>query len=167
MLDAGASSYVLKATASEDLLRAIGAVMDDKTYLSPDVAGSMVSQYVDRLDGAVATSPLGTRECEILQLVAEGKKSRQIADELPLSVNTVETHRKDILRKLELHTIADLVKFVMRHGITTPFEHQVTQINGVFLAKSPKNVVTKRRGRPYNPRCWWAVICQGIYSVEI
>ena len=120
MLDAGAASYVLKSTASEELLLAIRTVMDDKTYLSPEVAAGVVSQYVDRLESAADASPLGTREREILQLVAEGKKSRQIASQLHVSVNTVETHRKNIMRKLDLHTIADLTKFAVRHGMTTP-----------------------------------------------
>ena len=122
MLGAGAASYVVKATASEELLNAIRCVMEGKTYLSPDVATFVV-------DGCVANrksteredySIIGAREREVLQLLAEGLTSKQIGDRLNITVNTVESHRKNIMHKLDVHSIAELTKFAVRHGMTTP-----------------------------------------------
>ncbi len=122
MLDAGASGYMIKSTASDELLRAIQAVHGNKTYLSPDVAGAVVSTYLDR-QGSVQPpvgGVLGPREREVLQLLAEGRTSRQIAQCLDISVNTVDAHRRNIMHKLDMHSIAELTKYAVREGLTSP-----------------------------------------------
>ena len=120
MLEAGARGYVLKGAAIGELVRAIETVSAGKNYLSPEIAGIVVESYVDRdypSDGSVA-SVLGRREREVLQLLAEGKTSKQIAASLHISVKTAETHRRNLMKKLDIHTIADLTKFAVREGLT-------------------------------------------------
>ena len=120
MLGAGASGYLLKDCAFEELSLAILTVAKNHTYLSPAVADLIIKDYKDYLKvtqsgGAMALSP---REREILQAFAEGKTTSQIADLLHISVKTVETHRKKIMDKLNLHSIAELTKFAIREGIS-------------------------------------------------
>jgi two-component system NarL family response regulator len=120
MLEAGAFGYVVKESASDELLRAIRAVNRGQKYLSACIAGMVVDSYVKRdflIEGS-ASNRLGSREREVLQLIAEGKSSPQIAAVLHISSSTVEAHRRNIMRKLDLHTIADLTKFAIREGLT-------------------------------------------------
>ena len=121
MLDAGAHGYILKSSASHELLRAIQAVAKGQHYLSPEVAGAVVNEYVGKHDDSppVAQSDLGAREREILQLLAEGHTSKAIGVQLHISVKTVETHRRNIMRKLDLHNIASLTKYAVREGLTS------------------------------------------------
>ncbi|MDY6954698.1 MAG: response regulator transcription factor, partial [Thermodesulfobacteriota bacterium] len=121
MLAAGAAGYLLKDCASEELSLAIRAIVAGKTYLSPAVSKGLVKGYVGRLSAGepLSSSVLGGKEREILQLLAEGKTSRQIASCLGISVRTVEAHRRDIKRKLDLHTTAELTKYAMRKGLTS------------------------------------------------
>jgi len=119
-LEAGASGYVLKLSAFDELLRAVRAVSASKSYWSPEIAEVVVSA---RLTGrarskSVARATLGPRESEVLQLLAEGRTSVQIARLLHVSVRTVETHRRNIMRKLDLHSVAELTKFAIREGLT-------------------------------------------------
>lgn len=122
MLCAGASAYVLKEQASEELIRAIREVMDGKKYLSPDVAGSVVDEYVE-LSGERADHPafilLTDREREVLQQLAEGSTTKEMADCLHVSVKTIETHRRNIMEKLDLHSVAGLTKYAIREGMTS------------------------------------------------
>ncbi len=120
MLQAGASGYLLKDCAFDELFRAIETVMNDQTYLSPKVAGTVVQDYMNQLsskESSVFTS-LTDREREVLQLLAEGKSTKEIASDLFVSVKTIATHRQHIMNKLNLHNIPDLVKFAIREGIT-------------------------------------------------
>jgi len=121
MLKAGASAYLLKDCASEELIRSVRAVLADRTYLSPAVADIVLEDYVRHVprDQVSAFSILTAREREILQLVAEGKVTKEIASCLHVSVKTVETHRKRIMEKLEVHSVADLVKYAVREGLTS------------------------------------------------
>lgn len=121
MLSAGASGYLLKDCAAEELSYAVKAVMSNQTYLSPGVAAIVAKEYVRTLsdDEMVNTLALTNREREVLQLLAEGKPSREIADALHLSVRTIETHRRQIMDKLDIHTVAELTKYAIRHGITS------------------------------------------------
>jgi DNA-binding NarL/FixJ family response regulator len=122
MLKAGASAYVLKSRAYEELVRAIREVMKGKKYLSPDIAGSVVDEYVGMSSSGNATpafAVLTDREREALQLLAEGKSTKEIADALSVSVKTVETHRRNIMEKLRLHSVAELTKYAVREGITS------------------------------------------------
>ena len=121
MLQAGASGYILKDCASEELATAIRTVMKGRVYVSPDVAGTIVGDYVQHLSGEVtATAPtLSSREREVLQLIAEGRSTADIAELIHVSVKTVETHRKRLMDKLELRSVAELTKYAIREGITS------------------------------------------------
>jgi DNA-binding NarL/FixJ family response regulator len=121
MLKSGASGYLLKDCAFEELARAIRAVVDGKTYLSPAVSGVVVDDYLHRLARTESPSSevLTDREREVLQLIAEGKSTKQVALKLHISVKTVETHRRQIMSKLDIHTIAELTKYAIRKGLTS------------------------------------------------
>jgi DNA-binding NarL/FixJ family response regulator len=121
MLEAGAMGYLLKNSASEELLIAINAVARGETYLSPTVAGSVVARALGGIPSprAVEERPLSVREREVLQLVAEGKSSKEIGIILRIAVPTVETHRRQIFQKLNLRTIAELTKYAIREGLTS------------------------------------------------
>jgi two-component system NarL family response regulator len=120
MLEAGASGYVIKAAAVDEMCRAVRAVAEGKRYLSPDIAGVVVDAHIRAPDQAAAASSsiLGSREREILQLLAEGHTSPEIAQRLHISPSTVDTHRRNIMRKLDVHSIAELTKYAVREGLT-------------------------------------------------
>jgi DNA-binding NarL/FixJ family response regulator len=121
MLDAGACGYVLKMSAYDELLRAVRAASQGRTYLSPEIAGLVVERSTGPQAGreTSAFSSLGAREREVLQLVAEGKTSAETAREMHISVKTVETHRRNIVQKLGLHGTAELTKYAIREGLTS------------------------------------------------
>jgi two-component system NarL family response regulator len=120
MLQAGASGYVVKAAGSEELLRAIQAVAAGKTYLCAEVMGSVVDQLRDgRLKTGGTGASLGRRERDVLQLLANGMTSLAIAEKLNIAASTVEVHRRNIMRKLDLHTVAELTKYAIREGLTS------------------------------------------------
>ena len=120
MLQAGARGYILKDCASEELTRAIRTVMAGQVYVSPGVTGAIVNDYVRQLSAATGEpAALSHREREVLQLFAEGASTATIAAQLHLSVKTIETHRKRIMDKLDLRSIAELTKYAIREGITT------------------------------------------------
>ncbi len=116
MLKAGAKGYLIKNAAFKELVLAIRAVSKNEIYLSPNIAGNVVKNYINQLP---TDSVLTPREREVLQLVAEGKTTRQIAELLFISVKTVERHRSQILDKLNIHSLADLIKYAVREGFTT------------------------------------------------
>jgi len=120
MFEAGASGYLLKDCAARDLASAIRAVAQNQTYLSPKIAGLIVEGYVRHLSKTSSTGYAGLtdREREVLQLLAEGKSRKEIADLLHISPRTVETHRRQIMDKLNLRTNAELTKFAIREGLT-------------------------------------------------
>jgi two-component system NarL family response regulator len=118
MLKAGACGYVTKAEAGEELLRAIGAARRNRQYLCPDVASALTSGLIGG-GGKSASGQLGDRETQVLRLVAEGNTSAQIAELLRIAVGTVDVHRRNISRKLELNSIADLTRYAIRHGIAS------------------------------------------------
>jgi len=121
MLRSGASGYLLKDCAFEELARAIRTVIAGKTYLSPAISGVVVDDYLHRLSKTEFSTArlLTNREREVLQLLAEGKSTKQIALKLHISPKTVETHRRQIMDKLNLHTIAELTKYAIRKGLTS------------------------------------------------
>lgn len=125
MLSAGASGYILKHCAFEELVHAIRIVLANQVYLSPDVAGIVVKELAQSKSPRARKSPtnysqlLTSREREVLQLIAEGHSAREIAQRLHLSVKTIETHRRQMMEKLEIRSIADLTKFAIREGLTT------------------------------------------------
>jgi len=113
-LQAGVSGYVLKDNAFEDLLYAIRTVSEGGTFISPSVSKSILGAPADEGRGQQV---LTLRECEVLRLIASGLTNRQIADRLFISVKTVETHRTNIMQKLDVHTIADLVRYAIKTGL--------------------------------------------------
>lgn len=121
MLKAGACGYLLKDCAYEELVKAILASMAGQTYLSPAVAGAVVDHYVRQPLGGVARAVaiLSPREREVLQLLAEGHNVKEIGSRLHVSPKTVETHRRNIMEKLSLHSLPELTKFAIREGLTT------------------------------------------------
>jgi two-component system response regulator NreC len=121
MLKSGATGYLLKDCAFEELTRAIRTVMDNKTYLSPAISGVVIEDYLHRLNTTefTGTDTLTDREKEVVQLMAEGNSTKQIALKLHISVKTVETHRRQIMSKLDIHNIAELTKYAIRKGITS------------------------------------------------
>ncbi len=121
MIQAGASGYLLKDCAFEELVNAIRAVTGGNTYLSPGIAGIVVQDYLNKLthDRSSADTALTTREREVLQLIAEGKSTKEIATRLSVSVKTVETHRRQIMEKLGIYSIAELTKYAIREGLTS------------------------------------------------
>ncbi len=121
MLDAGACGYVLKIAAHDELLRAVRAASQGKTYLSPEIAGLVVERSGSVRAGAdtSAFATLGAREREVLQLVAEGKTSAETGRQMHISIKTVETHRRNIVLKLGLHGTAELTKYAIREGLTS------------------------------------------------
>lgn len=124
MLQAGAQGYLLKSCALEELVRAVRTVAEGKTYLCPEVAGKVVQGYLQRpaAEEQAGCACLTDREREVLQLVAEGKATKVIANLLELTVKTVEGHRHNIMHKLGIHSVAELTKFAIREGLT-PLDH--------------------------------------------
>jgi DNA-binding NarL/FixJ family response regulator len=121
MLSAGAAGYILKECLFDELVQAIQAVAVGGRYLSPRIADVVVEDYVKRLS-TTADSPLAAltgREREVLQLVAEGKTTKEIAVELHVSTKTIEANRRQIMEKLDVHSIAELTKCAVREGLTT------------------------------------------------
>jgi DNA-binding NarL/FixJ family response regulator len=121
MIQAGASGYLLKDCAFEELVSAIQAVIQGDTYLSPGIAGIVVQDYLNKLttDRSSADTVLTNREREVLQLIAEGNSTKEIAARLSVSVKTVETHRRQIMEKLGIFSIAELTKYAIREGLTS------------------------------------------------
>ncbi|HET6418560.1 MAG TPA: response regulator transcription factor [Geobacteraceae bacterium] len=119
-LSAGAKGYLLKDCAFDDLVRAIRTVAGNETYLSPKVAGLIVKDYLKRSPESAppAVSLLSSREREVLQLIAEGESTKEIAYTLGVSIKTAETHRQQIMKKLNLHSVAELTRYAIREGIT-------------------------------------------------
>ena len=119
MLQAGASAYLLKHSASQELIKAIQLVMANRVYLSPEVAGVVVEDYKAPAPDTSAFAVLTPREREVLQLFAEGKTPRQIAATLHLGLKTVEAYRRQIMEKLDFQSFAELIKYAVREGLTS------------------------------------------------
>jgi DNA-binding NarL/FixJ family response regulator len=117
MLEAGAVGYVLKSSDFEELRRAIEAVCQGGTYLSPQIAGVVVDMLVRGAGPEV--SPLTSREREVLQLIAEGATTKEVASRLHVSVRTAEGYRAQIMAKLNLRSVAEITKYAVREGITS------------------------------------------------
>jgi len=121
MLKAGAKGYLLKDGAFEELSGAIRSVVQDKVYLSPKIADVVVDDYVRRQHNPEpsAFAKLTPREREVLQLMAEGRATKEIALDLRVSIKTVETHRRQIMEKLNIYSVAELTKYAIREGLTS------------------------------------------------
>jgi len=123
MLQAGASGYVPKRAAPEDLINAIRAARAGEIYLYPSLAKALVSDYLGRKDEITeqeTMEPLTQREEEVLELLAGGLSNEEIAERLFISRHTVARHRENIMRKLKLHNRSELVKYAIRKGLISP-----------------------------------------------
>jgi two-component system, NarL family, response regulator NreC len=121
MFKAGATAYLLKDCAFEELAHAVRVVLEGKVYLSPGIAGPVMDDYVQHLSHSSVSSfsVLTPREREVLQLLAEGKTTRETATHLHVSIKTIETHRQQIMNKLDTHSVAELIKYAIREGLTS------------------------------------------------
>ncbi len=121
MVRAGASGYLLKDSAAEEVIAAIRCVMRGSSFLSPEIAQVLLQDYrsSDQPGAGDDACGLSRREREVLQLLAEGNNSKQIAAALGISTKTVENHRRSIMQQLDLRTVAELTKYAVRHGITS------------------------------------------------
>lgn len=118
LMDAGASGYILKENAPQELLEAVDMILSGKTYISKSFSEDAVELFsVKKLRKKESSELLTPREREIVQLIAEGKASKEIAAHLNISVKTVETHRMHIMEKLDIHNVAELVRYAIRAGI--------------------------------------------------
>ena len=120
VLDAGARGYVLKTDASRDLVAAVNAIRSNKTFFTAKVAQIVLDGYLDKKpkkEVQSAQSRLTPRQREIVQLLAEGKSSKEVAVALNLSVKTAETHRANIMRRLDCHSVSELVRYAVRNNI--------------------------------------------------
>lgn len=120
-LQAGASGYLLKDAATEELELAINAALKGQTYLSPRISRRLVDDYLKQGEGNPADQ-LTPRQREILQLIAEGQSTRAIAERLHVSVKTVETHRAQLMDRLDIHDVPGLVRFAIRTGVISAEE---------------------------------------------
>ena len=121
-LKAGARAYLLKDSAEQDLIHAIEAVSEGKAFFSPAISKMLVEDYVRQMQERKIEDSydlLTTREREVLQLLAEGKGNKEVANVLNLSLYTVETHRSNIFQKLNLHSGAELILYAIRKGVIT------------------------------------------------
>ena len=121
MLNAGASGYLLKDCAFHELINAIHSVASNRSYLSPEIADVMIKEFkhVITKESLSVFSLLTSRERQVLQLIAEGKTTKEIAYTLKVSTKTIETYRQQIMYKLDIHSIAGLTKYAVREGLTS------------------------------------------------
>lgn len=117
-LRAGARGYVIKTHAAQELLRAIREASRGGVYLSPEVSRAVIHAYQNKTE--LVSDPLSARERQVLQLIAEGKTTKEVAGVLNISVKTAETHRTRIMEKLDIHETASLVRYAIRRGIIEP-----------------------------------------------
>jgi len=126
VLRAGARGFLLKSDAGRDLVAAVEALQRQRTFFTTRVSQMVLDGYLDRDNredgtGDVSDDVLTSREREVIQLLAEGKTSKEVAVALNLSVKTAETHRTNLMRKLDLHSVADLTRYAVRNGIVQVF----------------------------------------------
>ncbi|MHB8501738.1 MAG: response regulator [Candidatus Acidiferrales bacterium] len=117
-LEAGVKGYVLKNQVASDLLLAIRQVSRGQVYLSPGVSSAVMEAYLSKSEKS--KNPLTLRERQVLQLIAEGKSTKDVASLLGISVKTAESHRTRLMQKLDIHETASLVLYAVRHGIVQP-----------------------------------------------
>lgn len=120
VLRAGARGYVLKSDAGRDLVRAVELLGRHKPFITTQVGETVLQKLVDRRNGAERPSTLSDREREVVQLLAEGNGNKEVADALGISIRTAETHRANIMRKLDCHAFSDLIRYAIRNNIVTP-----------------------------------------------
>lgn len=119
-LKAGASGYVLKSSADDDIVKACRAAVRGQSFLYPSAVSTLIRDFLERSDKQATYEPLTPRELEILKLIAEGQTSKEIAQMLVLSTKTVERHRADILHRLGMRDRVDLTRYAIRRGLIEP-----------------------------------------------
>jgi len=119
-LRAGAAAYLIKDSATAELELALRSVMRGETYLSPAISRQVVEGYVKRVGAGAAEDPLTPRQRDVLKRIAEGRSTKEIAFDLGLSVKTIETHRAQIMERLDVRHVPGLVRYAMRTGIVPP-----------------------------------------------
>ena len=119
-LQVGAAGYLLKDAGVAELEGAIKAVARGEMFLSPAVSKSVIEGYVRPVTAVSELDRLASRHREILQLIAEGQTTKEIAEKLKIGVRTVETHRAELMARLDIHDVAGLVRFAIRHGLISP-----------------------------------------------
>lgn len=123
IVEAGARAYVMKGDADRDLVNAVEALANHRTFFTARAAEMLLNDFSDRISATTTQIPassrsrLTSREREILQLLAEGKSSKEVAAVLGISVKTAETHRANIMRKLQVHSVSELVRYAIKNGI--------------------------------------------------
>ena len=116
----GASGYMLKDSATSELELAINSVIQGKVYLSPSISRTVIDDYLQRVGGAVSPlEQLTSRQREILQSIAEGKNAKEIAADLDVSIKTVESHRLQLMDRLNIHDVPGLVRYAIRNGLVS------------------------------------------------
>jgi len=120
VLASGARGYVLKSDAGRNLVNAVEALSHHKTFFTSSVAEFVLQSFLDGKGNAREPTPLSQREREVIQLLAEGKGNKEVANVLGISVRTAETHRTNIMRKLDCQSFSDLVRYAIRNNIITP-----------------------------------------------
>ena len=123
MLKAGAVGYLLKTSCGTELVGAVRTVVAGHAYLSPEITGVVVGDYVNEVPAAAGSTPLHSltpRQREVLQLVAEGRNTKEIAAALRVSIRTVEANRAQVMGKLQVRSVAGLTKFAVKAGVTSP-----------------------------------------------
>jgi DNA-binding NarL/FixJ family response regulator len=123
VLDSGARAYILKSDASRDLLNAVEALASNRTFFTSGAAQTLIDGFCNPASATehpLMRENLSAREREIVQLLAEGKSSKEVAVALGISVKTAETHRANIMRKLEMHSVSELVRYAVRNSMIEP-----------------------------------------------
>jgi DNA-binding NarL/FixJ family response regulator len=119
-LRSGATGYMLKDSATAELELAITSVSEGKTYLNPSISRPVIDSYLERVGGPLSPlEQLTPRQREILQLIAEGKNTKDIASDLDISVKTIESHRLQLMERLNIHDIPGLVRYAIRSGLVS------------------------------------------------
>jgi DNA-binding NarL/FixJ family response regulator len=119
-LRSGAAGYLVKDAATAELELAIRSVTEEKTYLSPSISRTVINSYLERVGGQLSPlEQLTPRQREILQLLAEGRNTKEIASDLDISVKTVETHRLQVMERLNIHDVPGLVRYAVRSGLVS------------------------------------------------
>lgn len=119
-LQAGAAGYILKGADPAELERGIRAVADGQSYLTPAISRQVIDEYLSRTSGPTRAVLLTPRQREVLQLIAEGRTSKEVAGLLGLSIKTVETHRAQMMQRLGVHDLPGLVRYAIREGLVSP-----------------------------------------------
>jgi len=124
VLDAGARGYVLKSDAGRDLIAAVDALRQHKPFFTSSVATMVLEGYLQGPEraapGEAPARRLTSRECEVVQLIAEGRTNKEVAETLGISVKTAEAHRTNVMRKLDLHSVSELVRYAVRNKMVEP-----------------------------------------------